>query len=129
MASRQPGRTLAEEQAYQQGRVDGRRDCLLALGGAFGKVLEPDSLSSLAKALLEGLRANPPLLEPSSEKVDDPTDPTEPANWRHPQPGPEVYAMGGCLFRYCPHPERCRPHPGGCTTLAPIGQQATEAKR
>jgi len=95
MAARQPGRTLAEEQAYQQGRVDGRRDTLLALGGAFGKVLEPDSLSSLAKALLDGLRANPPLLEPSS-----------------------VYMVEGCIFRYCPHPERCREvMPTGCTTI------------
>jgi len=117
MASKQPGRTLAEEQAYQQGRVEGRRDTLLALGGAFGKVLEPDSLSSLATALLDGLRANPPLLEPSSEPV-DPTDPTEPANWRHPQPGPEVYTVEGCIFRYCPHPERCREvMPTGCTTI------------
>lgn len=128
MASKQPGRTLAEEQAYQQGRVDGRRDCLLALGGAFGKVLEPDSLSSLAKALLEGLRANPPLLEPSSEKV-DPTDPTEPANWRHPQPGPEVYAVGGCIFRYCPHPERCKAHPDGCSTLEQTSAPGQGAKR
>lgn len=115
MAARQPGRTLAEEQAYQQGRVEGRRDCLLALGGAFGKVLEPDSLNSLAKALLDGLAKNPPLLEPSSEKV-DPTDPTEPANWLKPA---TVYAVAGCIFHYCPHPEQCKALETRCATLKP----------
>lgn len=122
MATRAPGRTLGEEQAYQQGRVDGRRDCLLALGGAFGKVLEPDSLSSLAKALLEGLRLNPPArssattVESSGEKV-DPTDPTEPANWQ--QKAEPVYAVPGCIFHYCPHPEQCRALEARCATLKP----------
>lgn len=132
MATRAPGRTLGEEQAYQQGRVDGRRDCLLALGGAFGKVLEPDSLSSLAKALREGLALNPPArssattVESSGEKV-DPTDPTEPANWpdktvRIPQRDGgqlEVYAVSGCIFNYCPHPEQCRALESRCATLKP----------
>jgi len=116
MGTKAPGRTLGEEQAYQLGRAEGRRDCLLALGGAFGKVLEPDSLNSLARALLDGLAKNPPATVESSGV--DPTDPTEPANWRHPQPGPGVYSVEGCIFRYCPHPERCREvMPTGCTTI------------
>lgn len=125
MGTKAPGRTLGEEQAYQLGRAEGRRDCLLALGGAFGKVLEPDSLNSLARALLDGLAKNPPATVESSGV--DPTDPTEPANWR--KQDPAVYAVEGCIFNYCPHPELCRARPGGCTTLAPIGQQAAELKR
>lgn len=116
MGTKAPGRTLGEEQAYQQGRVEGRRDCLLALGGAFGKVLEPDSLSSLAKALLDGLAKNPPATVESSEGV-DPTDPTEPANWR--KQDPAVYAVAGCIFHYCPHPEQCKALESRCATLKP----------
>jgi len=110
MGAKAPGRTLGEEQAYQVGKVEGRRDVLLALGGAFGKVLEPDSLNSLAKALLDGLAKNPPLLERSSGV--DSTDPTEPANW------PQVYAVEGCVFTTCPHPAECRKRETGCTMLA-----------
>jgi hypothetical protein len=135
MAAKAPGRTLGEEQAYQQGKVDGRRDVLLALGGAFGKVLEPDSPDSLARALIDGLAKNPPLLEPSSGI--DPTDPTEPANWRdverdkpHARKRPiqrvtadggreDFYAVEGCIFCYCPHAEQCKALESRCATLKP----------
>jgi hypothetical protein len=122
---------LGEEQAYQQGRVDGRRDAIESLGGAFEKVLAPDSLESLAKALLDGLAKNPPAtVESSGEKI-DPTDPTEPANWPNgagvvrgldmgaPGGDRSVYAVAGCIFHYCPTPERCKALAGGCATAKP----------
>lgn len=115
MAAKAPGRTLGEEQAYQDGKRDGRRDALLALGGAFKRVLTPDSVDDLARALLDGLAKNPPLLSESSGKV-DPTDPTEPDNWRK---AADAYAVQGCIFHYCPHPEQCKALASGCATLAP----------
>jgi len=118
MGIKGPGRTLGEEQAYQEGKVDGRRDVLVALGGAFGKVLAPDSLDSLATALLEGLAKNPPATVKSSGV--DPSDPTEPANWQGRHESATVYAVAGCVFKYCPHPEQCKARVTGCTMLARI---------
>lgn len=107
-----PPRTLGEEQAYQDGKREGRRDALLTLGSAFGKVLEPDSLKSLASSLLDGLKSQTPYVGSRD------TDPTEPASWpgRASQP-PDVYTVDGCLFIYCPHPTSCLRLPRGCSTL------------
>ena len=117
MGTKAPGRTLGEEQAFQDGKVAGRRDALLALGGAFQKVLTPDSVDDLARALLDGLAKNPPLTTVESSGPVDPTDPTEPANWR--KAPADVYAVRGCIFHYCPHAEQCKALESGCATLKP----------
>jgi len=68
--SKAPGRTLGEEQAFIDGKARGRQETLLALAGAFKKVLDPDSMTSLSRALIEGLAANQPATRPGSDGPD-----------------------------------------------------------
>lgn len=69
-AGKAPGRTLGEEQAFIDGKARGRQEALLALAGAFQKVLTPDSLATLSTALVDGLARNPPTTRLSSDGPD-----------------------------------------------------------